>query len=94
MEVARRWAGAGVGLVLLSLLFPGAAGAPPRAGEEFLKVGSLTFEGNDHFSGHQLRKWIRTQVPSFPLHPFRRSYYRPDFTDRETPFRDVRDFTS
>ena len=21
-------------------------------------------------------------------------YYRPDFTDRETPFRDVRDFTS
>jgi outer membrane protein insertion porin family len=64
----------GAGLVLCCVAHAGS-----EVAGEFLKVSRVSFEGNEHYGAGELHKWIRTQTPSFPFHPFRHSIYRRDF---------------
>ncbi len=67
---------------LAAAFLPFLLGSPVHAAgnlaDEFLKVSSVRFEGNETFEDDDLRAWVRLQTPSL-FHPFRRSYYRRDF---------------
>jgi len=75
--VARRSAAAA--LLGIGLLLAGPAWGASEVAGEFLRVSRVAFDGNEHYGAGELRKWIRTQTPSLPFHPFRKSLYRPDF---------------
>ncbi|MBI5835872.1 MAG: BamA/TamA family outer membrane protein [Candidatus Eisenbacteria bacterium] len=85
MRPALRGAGLAAPAVLSAVLLaaglacPGPARAASEVAGEFLQVARVSFEGNETFGSGELRKFVRTQTPSFPFHPFRRSIYRRDF---------------